>query len=93
MQVLKMLGKDSDGEGGEENVLGWGARYKVAVGICKALEYLHNGSPRSVIHRDVKSSNILLSHDFQPQLSGFVLATWAPKSPMYQGGMVVGTMG
>jgi serine/threonine protein kinase len=49
-------------------VLGWGVRYKVAVGICKALEYLHNGSPRSVIHRDVKSSNILLSHDFQPQV-------------------------
>jgi hypothetical protein len=27
------------------------------------------------------------------QLSGFALATWAPKSPMYQGDMVVGTMG
>jgi serine/threonine protein kinase len=49
---------------GEENVLGWEVRYKVAVGICKALEYLHDGSPRSVIHRDVKPSNILLSHDF-----------------------------
>jgi serine/threonine protein kinase len=49
-------------------VLGWGVPYKVAVGICKALEYLDNGSPRSVIHRDVKSSNILLSHDFGPQV-------------------------
>jgi serine/threonine protein kinase len=49
-------------------VLGWGVRYKVAVGIRKALEYLHNGSPRSVIHRDVKSSSILLSHDFRPQV-------------------------
>jgi len=49
-------------------VLGWEVRYKVAVGICKALEYLHDGSPRSVIHRDVKPSNILLSHDFQPQV-------------------------
>jgi len=67
----------------EENVLGWEVRYKVAVGICKALEYLHDGSPRSVIHRDVKPSNILLSHDFQPQLSGFAVATWAPKRPMY----------
>jgi serine/threonine protein kinase len=49
-------------------VLGWQVRYKVAVGICKALEYLHDGSPRSVIHRDVKASNILLSNDFQPQV-------------------------
>ncbi len=49
-------------------MLGWEVRYKVAVGICKALEYLHTGSPRSVIHRDVNPSNILLSHDFRPQV-------------------------
>jgi serine/threonine protein kinase len=49
-------------------VLGWEVCYKVAVGICKALEYLHDGSPRSVIHRDVKPSNILLSHDVRPQV-------------------------
>jgi serine/threonine protein kinase len=49
-------------------VLEWEVCYKVAVGICKALEYLHDGSPMSVIHRDVKPSNILLSHDFQPQV-------------------------
>ncbi|CAM6044272.1 unnamed protein product [Sphagnum compactum] len=78
---------------GEENVLGWEVRYKVAVGICKALEYLQDGSPQSVIHRDVKPSNILLSHDFRPQLSGFVLATWAAESPMYQWDGVVGTIG
>ncbi len=49
-------------------MLGWEVRYKIAVGICKALEYLHDGSRRSVIHRDVKPSNILLSDDFQPQV-------------------------
>jgi serine/threonine protein kinase len=49
-------------------VLGWEVRYKVAVGICKALEYLHNGSPRCVIHRDVKTSRILVSHNFQPKV-------------------------
>ncbi len=49
-------------------MLGWEVRYKVAVGVCKALEYLHDGSPRSVIDRDVKPCNILLSHDFRPQV-------------------------
>jgi len=49
-------------------VLGWEVRYKAAVGICKALEYLHDGSPRSVIHRGVNPHNILLSHDFRPQV-------------------------
>jgi interleukin-1 receptor-associated kinase 1 len=43
-------------------------RYKIAVGICKALVYLHDGSPRPVIHMNVKPSNILLSHDLQPQV-------------------------
>ncbi|CAN6485266.1 unnamed protein product [Victoria cruziana] len=58
--------------------LPWKLRYKIAVGVAEALNYLHNGCSRSVIHRDVKSSNILLSNDFEPQLSDFGLAIWAP---------------
>ncbi|CAI0395770.1 unnamed protein product [Linum tenue] len=56
---------------------GWGERYRVAVGVAEALDYLHNHSAQPVIHRDVKSSNILLSEDFEPQLSDFGLAKWA----------------
>ncbi|KAK2981473.1 hypothetical protein RJ640_017003 [Escallonia rubra] len=47
---------------------GWSERYKVAVGVAEALDYLHSGSAKPVIHRDVKSSNILLSDDFEPQV-------------------------
>ncbi|XP_021891050.1 receptor-like cytosolic serine/threonine-protein kinase RBK2, partial [Carica papaya] len=59
---------------------GWTERYKVAVGVAEALDYLHSGTAQPVIHRDVKSSNILLSEDFEPQLSDFGLAKWASKS-------------
>lgn len=47
---------------------GWTERYKVAVGVAEALDYLHREKAQPVIHRDVKSSNILLSDDFEPQV-------------------------
>jgi serine/threonine protein kinase len=53
-------------------LLGWEVRYKVAIGVCKALEYLHDEIPRPVIHMDVKASNILLSCDFQPQVPSYI---------------------
>ncbi|KAL0909855.1 hypothetical protein M5K25_020761 [Dendrobium thyrsiflorum] len=61
-----------------KNSPGWAERYKIAVGVAEALEYLHqSGGVHPVIHRDVKSSNILLSDDFEPQLSDFGLARLA----------------
>ena len=50
------------------NTFGWEDRYKVALGVAEALDYLHNRTVEPVIHRDVKSSNILLSDDFEPQV-------------------------
>lgn len=53
---------------GNRAVLPWEVRFKVAVAVAEALNYLHKECPKPVIHRDVKSSNILLSNEFQPQV-------------------------
>ncbi|XP_065849547.1 probable serine/threonine-protein kinase PBL7 [Euphorbia lathyris] len=63
--------------------LPWSVRYKVALGIAKAIAYLHNGTERCVVHRDIKPSNILLSSKKTAKLCDFGLATWtsAPSVP------------
>eukprot|EP00250_Pteridium_aquilinum_P016032 c22906_g2_i1 orf=597-3152(+) len=75
-------------------VLAWESRCKIAVGVAEALKYLHDGCTRPVIHRDVKSSNILLLSDFEPQLTDFGLAKRVPaKSTQITCSDVVGTFG
>ncbi|KAK7264200.1 hypothetical protein RJT34_31805 [Clitoria ternatea] len=82
-------GKNKDG-----SILSWEVRFNVAVGIAEALDYLHREALKPVIHRDVKSSNILLSQNFEPQLSDFGLAIWGPTTASFLTQEdVVGTFG
>lgn len=73
--------------------LSWETRFKVAIGVAEGLNYLHSGT-RPVIHRDIKSSNILLTKEFEPQISDFGLAMWAPTDTSFETqNDVVGTFG
>lgn len=49
--------------------LEWETRYKVAVGVAEGLEYLHCNCQRRIVHRDITASNILLSEDYEAQVS------------------------
>ncbi|KAG4143465.1 hypothetical protein ERO13_D06G190100v2 [Gossypium hirsutum] len=56
------------------SALTWQLRMKIAIDVARALEYLHEHCNPPVIHRDIKSSNILLDSDFNAKLSDFGLA-------------------
>lgn len=55
-------------------VLGWNLRYKIAVESARGLCYLHHDCSPLIVHRDVKSNNILLSSDFEARVADFGLA-------------------
>ncbi|KDP24634.1 hypothetical protein JCGZ_25550 [Jatropha curcas] len=56
------------------DVLGWKTRLSVITGTAQALDYLHNGCEEKILHRDIKSSNIMLDSEFNPKLGDFGLA-------------------
>ncbi|CAI7748696.1 unnamed protein product [Closterium sp. NIES-53] len=59
-------------------VMEWERRMKVALGVARALSYLHDDASPRVVHRDVKSANVLLDLDFSPLLSDLGLAKTMP---------------
>ncbi|GJW05101.1 receptor-like protein kinase HERK 1 [Tanacetum coccineum] len=53
--------------------LGWTERLQICVGIARALSYIHHdeGHDLSLVHRNIKSSKVLLDEKWEPKLSGF----------------------
>ncbi|KAA8536352.1 hypothetical protein F0562_028830 [Nyssa sinensis] len=77
----------------EKSLLPWDMRYKIAQGLASALLYLHEEWEQCVVHRDVKSSNIMLDSSFNTKLGDFGLARFVDHEKGSQTTDLAGTMG
>ncbi|KAK4741923.1 hypothetical protein SAY87_025511 [Trapa incisa] len=73
--------------------LSWKKRFTIALDVAKGIEYLHNLAGQTFIHRDLKSSNILLGDDFRAKVSDFGLVKLAPDGERSIATRLAGTFG
>ncbi|XP_022152407.1 probable serine/threonine-protein kinase PBL28 [Momordica charantia] len=85
-----------NGLGTGEAKMDWEGRLKVALGAAKGLAYLHSSSAAGmpIVHRDFKSTNILLDSNFDAKISDFGLAKFMPEGQeSHVTARVLGTFG
>ncbi|PWA58332.1 Concanavalin A-like lectin/glucanase, subgroup [Artemisia annua] len=78
--------------GEKRGSLSWKQRFEIIFGIARGLAYLHEQYHVTIVHRDIKSSNILLDNDFQPKISDFGLVRLLPEDKTHISTKVAGTL-
>ncbi|KAD5960792.1 hypothetical protein E3N88_12264 [Mikania micrantha] len=79
--------------GPKKGTLNWNQRYEIIFGIARGLAHLHDEYHVKIVHRDIKSNNILLGDDFRPKIADFGLARFHPEGQSHVSTGFVGTLG
>ncbi|KAK2981549.1 hypothetical protein RJ640_027974, partial [Escallonia rubra] len=74
-------------------ILNWKQRFDIIVGTAEGLAYLHGGSETRIIHRDIKSSNVLLDDKFAPKIADFGLVRCFGDDKTHLSTGIAGTLG
>ncbi|KAK6932806.1 Malectin domain, partial [Dillenia turbinata] len=77
--------------GSSELELNWAARQKICVGLATGLAFLHGESQLSIVHCDIKATNVLLDGDLNAKISDFRLAKWNEEENTHISTRIAGT--
>lgn len=72
--------------------LDWPTRMKICLGIARGLAFLHEETRLKIVHRDIKTSNILLDKDLNAKISDFGLAKLYEDEKTHVSTRIAGTM-
>lgn len=92
LEILLFLITNYPWTGEKRGTLNWKQRFDIMVGIARGLVHLHEEFHVKIIHRDIKSNNILLDDNFQPKIADFGLARDQPEDQSHVSTLFAGTL-